>query len=159
MKVLWNHDHEVVLIHVVHRMVIYDVLIWKWGIFSIEKQLCFKSYQLLALAPWESIALLPVSHSSFLLLGSGQRLQSWVWVRTPSPIISLKQGFSNLTPIYFFKNMLSVGCLLHITSSLNINRTYYLYYFKISKKTRPALSFFQLLHHFGKHLVCSRAIL
>ena len=142
MEVLWNHNHEAVLTHVVHRMMIYDVSTWEWGIFSIEKQYFLQ----LSIAGLSSSGVCSsYARVTFLISVPGLKPQTpeLSWVRMPSPIISLKLGYSNLTPIYFFKNMLSVGCLLHITSSLNINRTYYLYYFKISKETRVVFLFFR----------------
>lgn len=56
--------------------------------------------------PWHR----PIPH--LLFLGPRKKTQELKWVRIPS-ICNMKLAFSKLTPIHFFKNIVSMGCSLH----------------------------------------------
>lgn len=108
---LESWPNEVVFFHVVRRIPISRCISMRarnflsW-IFFFKLPVASHSFS----GVWTSYATVTCLVS---IPGPSKRLRGWVWVRKPSSAFSLQLGFSKLTPIYFFKNTASAGCLPH----------------------------------------------
>lgn len=154
MKILWNRDQmKWRCFHTVRRILISLCIgmrarnFLSWNFFFFKLPIASHGFS----GVWTSYTRVTCLVS---ILGPSQRLRGWVWVRKPSSAFSLQMGFSKLTPIYFLKSMVSVGCLPHVREER-------------LKETSLALTFFLPfiflffifnLSHFVKHFVYPRAI-